>query len=352
MASSRKADSSAKKMSKLYVEPAELARKLIKELEDSKASRGGQVWAPDRYTVFLCREDYTRFRGHIEQLTAKLQNHVENHVAGRRYATAGAISVELTLDPDLKPGYFGVLAERGGSAAGRQGGVPAPGGRSVWDVPEDVEEEYDEAGVSRETEYDGPPARDPFSSYPPVAPPIPRIPSAGAAMPVSPMMPAATPPMPAATPPMPAATPPLGPSYARPLGGPPSLGGPAPQQPGPPARPQPQAAPPARSPGGGAGATSPGPSGEPIVLKVNGEVHEFPQGKVVIGRSHDVDLRIEHADVSRRHAMIYWSEGSIVVRDLGSTNGTMVNGYPIESTVVRPTDSIRIGNCNITAEPR
>jgi len=50
--------------------------------------------------------------------------------------------------------------------------------------------------------------------------------------------------------------------------------------------------------------------------------------------------------------MIYWSEGSIVVKDLGSTNGTMVNGYPIDSTVVRPTDSIRIGNCNITAEPR
>jgi hypothetical protein len=351
MASSRKADSSAKKMSKLYVEPAELARKLIKELEDSKVSRGGQPWAPDQYTVFLCREDYTRFRGHIDQLTVKLQDHVEKHVMSRRYATSGPISVELTLDPDLKPGYFGVLAERGGSSAGRQGGSPAPGGRSVWDVPEDLEEAYEEDGAYREAAYERAPGGDPYASRPPVAPPMPRSPSVGTSIPVPPM-PAGAPPMPAAAPPMPAAAPPLGPSYARPLGGPPSLDRATPQQPGYPAQPQPQAAPAGLPRGGGAGSASAGPAGEPIVLKVNGQVHEFPQGKVVIGRSHDVDLRIDHADVSRRHAMIYWSDGSIVVRDLGSTNGTMVNGYPIESTVVRPTDTIRIGNYNITAEPR
>jgi pSer/pThr/pTyr-binding forkhead associated (FHA) protein len=89
-----------------------------------------------------------------------------------------------------------------------------------------------------------------------------------------------------------------------------------------------------------------------IVLKVSGQEYEYPQGRVIIGRSRDVDFRIDNPDVSRRHAAIFWSEGSIVVKDLGSTNGTMVNGYPVESTTVRPTDTIRIGNCNITAEPR
>jgi hypothetical protein len=349
MASSRKADSSAKKMSKLYVEPAELARKLIKELEDSKVSRGGQAWVPDQYTVFLCREDYTRFRGHVDQLVAKLQGNVDKYVVNRRYATAGPVSVELTLDPDLKPGYFGVLAERGGSSPGRAGGAPAPGGRSVWDVPEDLEEDHDEDERYREAAYDGP-LGDPYSSRPPVVPPVPRTPSLGAPMAAPPLpgavppMPGAVPAMPAAVPPMPGAVPPLGPSYARPAAGPPPLSRPVPQQP--------QAAPPRLPMGGSAGTAGASPAGEAIVLKVNGQVHEFPQGKVVIGRSHDVDLRVDHADVSRRHSIIYWSEGSIVVKDLGSTNGTMVNGYPIDSTVVRPTDSIRIGNCNITAEPR
>jgi hypothetical protein len=349
MASSRKADSSAKKMSKLYVEPAELARKVIKELEDSKVSRGGQVWAPDQFTVFLCREDYTRFRGHIDQLTAKLQDHVERHLVSRRYATAGSISVELTLDPDLKPGYFGVLAERGGSSAGRQGGAPAPGGRSVWDVPEeDLEEEHDEDERYTDAAYGARAVSDPYSNRPPVTPPVPRAPSPGVPLPV------AAPRLPVAAPPLPVAAPPLGPSPARPLGGPPPLGSPAPQQQGYPAGQPPQRqAPPPRAPmGAGAGTADAGYAGEAIVLRVNGQVHDFPQGKVVIGRSHDVDLRIDHADVSRRHALIYWSEGSIVVKDLGSTNGTMVNGYPIDSTVVRPTDSIRIGNSNITAEPR
>jgi pSer/pThr/pTyr-binding forkhead associated (FHA) protein len=95
-----------------------------------------------------------------------------------------------------------------------------------------------------------------------------------------------------------------------------------------------------------------GPATEPLVLKVNGQERVYPQGKAVIGRSRDVDLQIDNADVSRRHAVIYWSEGSIVVKDLGSTNGTMVNGYPIDSTVVRPADVIRIGNCHITAASR
>lgn len=91
---------------------------------------------------------------------------------------------------------------------------------------------------------------------------------------------------------------------------------------------------------------------ETIVLKANGQEYEFAQGRVIVGRSRDVDFRIDHADVSRRHAVIYWSEGSIVVKDLGSTNGTMVNGYPVESTVVRPSDVIRIGNCHITVAPK
>jgi pSer/pThr/pTyr-binding forkhead associated (FHA) protein len=95
-----------------------------------------------------------------------------------------------------------------------------------------------------------------------------------------------------------------------------------------------------------------GPAAEPLVLKVNGQERVFPQGKVVVGRSRDVDIQIDNADVSRRHAVIYWSEGSVVVKDLGSTNGTMVNGYPIDSTVVRPSDVIRIGNAHITVASR
>jgi hypothetical protein len=354
MVASRKADPSAKKISKLYVEPAELARKLIKELEDSKISRAGQVWARNEYTVFLCREDFGRFRGHIDQLVGKLESHLDKHVRSRRYATSGAITVELTLDPDLKPGFFGVLAEQGTPRAGRPGGgAPVPAGRSVWDVPEDPEDE----------EYVSEPPRG-ARAYPPAAgsysaPSLPRTPSLGA-----PAMGASVP-MPS-VPPMPGGAQAVGPSYGRPFSTPaaaerPSFGPPPLARPAP----QPQTAPPSLPLPAGAGrmgedagrlpraeVSQDYPAGETIVLKVNGQAREFSQGRVVIGRSRDVDLQIDHADVSRRHAVIYLSEGNIVVKDLGSTNGTMVNGYPVESTVVRPTDAIRIGNCNITAASR
>ena len=143
MVSPRKSDPSGKKVSKLYVEPAELARKLIKELEGTKVPQGGQTWVRDQYTVFLCREDFARFRSHLDELVRKLESHMEKHVQARRYGTSGAITIELTMDPDLKPGYFGVLAERADVDDGRaHGDVLGPGGRSAWDVPEDVD--YDD----------------------------------------------------------------------------------------------------------------------------------------------------------------------------------------------------------------
>jgi pSer/pThr/pTyr-binding forkhead associated (FHA) protein len=89
-----------------------------------------------------------------------------------------------------------------------------------------------------------------------------------------------------------------------------------------------------------------------IVLKVNNQEHVFHKGRVIVGRSRDVDFRIENADVSRRHAAFYWSDGNIVVKDLGSTNGTMVNGYPVDSTIVQPGDVVLVGDCFITVESR
>jgi pSer/pThr/pTyr-binding forkhead associated (FHA) protein len=65
-----------------------------------------------------------------------------------------------------------------------------------------------------------------------------------------------------------------------------------------------------------------------------------------------VDFRVDDPNVSRRHAAIFWDEGRIVVQDLDSTNGTMVNGYPVTSTVLKPNDVVVIGDCRISVETR
>jgi hypothetical protein len=73
--------------------------------------------------------------------------------------------------------------------------------------------------------------------------------------------------------------------------------------------------------------------------------------EVAIGRQ-DTDLVVEDPEVSRRHAVLRSSDGSVVVEDLDSTNGTFVNGERIRSPItVGPGDQIRVGRTTLEIEP-
>lgn len=65
---------------------------------------------------------------------------------------------------------------------------------------------------------------------------------------------------------------------------------------------------------------------------------------LLIGRAPDSGIVIDDTYASQQHARIFLNEGSFMVEDLGSTNGTYVNGrkisYPLE---LRPDDRIKIG---------
>lgn len=67
--------------------------------------------------------------------------------------------------------------------------------------------------------------------------------------------------------------------------------------------------------------------------------------EVVIGRDPRCELPIGAADVSRRHARIVPDEDGHKVVDLGSTNGTWVNGRPITTRKLAPGDRIELGSC-------
>ena len=65
---------------------------------------------------------------------------------------------------------------------------------------------------------------------------------------------------------------------------------------------------------------------------------------VLIGRGHDCQLVLDDDYVSTRHARVVVGDAGLYVEDLGSTNGTYVNGQRITApTSVTPADSIRIG---------
>ena len=82
-----------------------------------------------------------------------------------------------------------------------------------------------------------------------------------------------------------------------------------------------------------------------ILFKTNGsqKVFPLPSSITVIGRRHDCDLCIPLMPVSRRHCQLSLNNETLKIRDLGSRNGTYLNGKRIDEATVQPGDYIKIG---------
>src|SRR3954466_5374555 len=67
-------------------------------------------------------------------------------------------------------------------------------------------------------------------------------------------------------------------------------------------------------------------------------------GVTTIGRHDECQLRIKSSQVSRKHCELFEKKGLLLVKDLGSSNGTLVNGKRIEGQrVLEPGDELTIG---------
>jgi predicted component of type VI protein secretion system len=60
----------------------------------------------------------------------------------------------------------------------------------------------------------------------------------------------------------------------------------------------------------------------------------------IVGRKEDCDIRVDHKSVSKQHCVIVRGDGLLHVRDLGSTNGTRVNGRRVRRAVLLPDDQV------------
>lgn len=94
-----------------------------------------------------------------------------------------------------------------------------------------------------------------------------------------------------------------------------------------------------------------GSAGVPTLFISHGNENktlELGMHDVSIGRSTSNTLVIAETTLSGQHAIIRWQHGRFVVEDLGSTNGTTVNGAKIKSQVLKDGDVIRMGAVRIT----
>jgi diguanylate cyclase (GGDEF)-like protein len=76
-----------------------------------------------------------------------------------------------------------------------------------------------------------------------------------------------------------------------------------------------------------------------------GRMHKLDKSEVVLGRSSECQFQVDDDGISRRHAKVCLSpDGQFQVIDLGSTNGTYLNGARVDAAVLKDGDKIQIGS--------
>lgn len=120
---------------------------------------------------------------------------------------------------------------------------------------------------------------------------------------------------------------------------------------------QPYSGPPAGGPPGGASEAAPysGPPAPPAqqapnarMLSNDGRQYALAIGSTIIGRGEQAQLRLADVGISRRHARLDFDGTRVVLTDLGSTNGTVVNGQRVSAVALQPGDVVQFGTTTLT----
>lgn len=304
------------------VQPVELASALKREADDNASVVGrNRTIAPNDYVIELGPADHRRLAQWEDALGDELATVLNDHALQQRYAFVGPVRVRFERAEELDTGVFrvrsrtsrdgdhaaadGAEQHRHQAAAGYPGaaGYQQPGPQAPGYPPPGSQPEY-------QPEYQ------PGYAQPGYAQPGYAAPSAE-----PPYAPPAAPGFPPAGYPGPA-----------PAGFPPGA-----------AAPQPGGAPRGADPRYAGGYPAPAP-----VLELDGRRIPLDRAVTVLGRSGDVDIPLDDAGVSRRHAEVHVVDGHARVVDLGSTNGTFVDGERVTTADLHDGSTITVGRSRLT----
>jgi len=388
----RVVEGSVGRLFRASVAPVELARKLAKELEEGKVVSVTQTYAPNEYTIYLSPRDRTRFADFEASLRNELASYLAEHARRAGYVMPTRPRVRFETESSLHTGIFGISTAlvRDDDApletmAPPVAPPPAPEAPPLPAVPPTpaVPMAYEPAPVVPEPVVPEPPHHpfppfpgepdpvvrspldpdpaesgppggfpplpidpNPLPEPPPFVPPLPDVPSL---MPDAPAIPTpSTPPLPD----IPSLSPILDPpSPAAPASVPPT---PAPFTP--PSLPEvPVPAPMAFDPPSDATMITPPEAREPreqLTIVHDGQRTPIEGAVVQIGRAPGCDVVLDDRNVSRRHAEIRRRGPVVVLIDLDSTNGTIVNGRRVREHPLADGDRITLGNSRLTFERR
>src|SRR5579885_901430 len=77
---------------------------------------------------------------------------------------------------------------------------------------------------------------------------------------------------------------------------------------------------------------------------------EIVKDLTLVGRREDCDLRLDHKSVSKLHCVLVKTDGLLLLRDLGSTNGTRVNGQRVRRAALLPNDQLQLASLRYTVQ--
>jgi Protein of unknown function (DUF3662)/Inner membrane component of T3SS, cytoplasmic domain len=83
------------------------------------------------------------------------------------------------------------------------------------------------------------------------------------------------------------------------------------------------------------------------ILDIGGKRYPIVKSRTVIGRGSDADITVEDTSISRKHVEVLWDGQRGQVNDLGSTNGSLLNGVRVSRAPLAPNSVIEIGRTRI-----
>jgi len=89
-----------------------------------------------------------------------------------------------------------------------------------------------------------------------------------------------------------------------------------------------------------------------VMFRPDGQRRDFPVTKssTLIGRGEECSMRVPLSQVSRKHCELIQNNGSLKLKDLGSSNGTYVNGKRVLEKKLKPGDRVQVGSVVFTVQ--
>jgi hypothetical protein len=137
-----------------HVQPVELARKLVKEMDDHRNVSVSRIYVPNEYEIYLSTADREQFDEYEDSLVDELQDYLAEHARREGYVLLSPPKVVFKTDEDLTLGEFGIatrMAHKGGD--GEPEAQVEPGATMIYRPRQPQQTEAasaEELGLARE----------------------------------------------------------------------------------------------------------------------------------------------------------------------------------------------------------